>query len=73
MMISITASQSSGIVDVKYLDRKGEDMLNPNYIGHRKPKNSKPSQPEQKEKERKGSGNRSKRRAKKTSETKDKE
>ena len=73
MIISITASQASGIIEVKYLDRKGEDMLNPNYIGHRKPKKSKPSQPEQKEKERKGSGNRSKRRVKKTSETKDKE
>jgi hypothetical protein len=73
MMISITASQSLGIVDVKYLDRKGEDMLHPNYVGHRKPKKSAPAQPERKEKERKSSGSKPKRRAKKTSETKDKE
>ena len=73
MWIKITASQAAGIVDVKYLDGKGENMLDPNYIGHRKVKKVEPQQPERKDKERKGSGNRSKRRVKKTSETKDKE
>ncbi|MBQ7310098.1 MAG: Rne/Rng family ribonuclease [Alistipes sp.] len=73
MIISITASQSVGIVETKYLDRKGDDMLNPNYIGHRKAKRSEATQPERKDKERKGSGAKPRRRTKKTSETKDKE
>ena len=68
MWIKVTASQAAGIVDVKF-----ENMLDPNYIGHRKVKKAEPQQPERKDKERKGSGNRSKRRVKKTSETKDKE
>lgn len=73
MWIKITASQAAGIVDVKYLDSKGEDMLHPNYIGHRKPKKVEPQQPERQDKERKSSGSRPKRRGKKPSETKDKE
>jgi hypothetical protein len=73
MWIKITASQAAGIVDVKYLDSKGEDMLHPNYIGHRKPKKVEPQQPERKDKEHKSSGSRPKRRGKKPSETKDKE
>lgn len=39
MIIKITASQSAGMVEVQYLDSKGENMLHPNYVGHRKSKN----------------------------------
>ena len=51
MIIKITASQGTGMVDVKYLDSKGENMLHPNYVGHRKPKLKKSSAPENKAKE----------------------
>ena len=78
MFISITASQSAGIVEVKYLDRKGEDMLHPNYVGRRKPKKatvvkvapkSKEPKPQKEQKEPSAKG---RKRGKKSSETKDK-
>ena len=72
MYISVTASQSAGIVEVKYLDRKGDDMLHPNYVGNRKPKKSAEPKPAKKEKERKEQAGKSRRRGKRSSETKDK-
>lgn len=75
MFISITASQSAGIIEVKYLDRKGEDMLHPNYVGNRKPKKRVTIDVEKitpQSKDRKGSGS-GKRKGKKVSVTKDKE
>ena len=72
MYISVTASQSAGIVEVKYLDRKGDDMLHPNYVGNRKPKKSAEPKPAKKEKERKEQAGKSRRIGKRSSETKDK-
>jgi ribonuclease G len=74
MYIRVTASQSAGIIEVKYLDRKGEDMLHPNYVGSRKPKNKVSIDVDKitpQSKDRKGS--RGKRKGKKSTETKDKE
>ena len=71
MYISITASQSAGIIEVKYLDRKGDDMLHPNYIGRRKLKQAKSEKPTPKE--RKGQSGKSRKREKRSStEPKDK-
>ena len=71
MYISITASQSAGIIEVKYLDRKGDDMLHPNYIGRRKLKQAKSEKPTPKE--RKGQSGKSRKREKRsTTEPKDK-
>ena len=75
MFISITASQSAGIIEVKYLDRKGEDMLHPNYVGNRKSKKRVTIDVEKitpQSKDRKGNGS-GKRKGKKVSVTKDKE
>ena len=71
MYISITALQSAGIIEVKYLDRKGDDMLHPNYIGRRKLKQAKSEKPIPKE--RKGQSGKSRKREKRSStEPKDK-
>ena len=71
MYISITASQSAGIIEVKYLDRKGDDMLHPNYICRRKLKQAKSEKPTPKE--RKGQSGKSRKREKRSStEPKDK-
>jgi ribonuclease G len=76
MFISITASQSAGIVEAKYLDRKGEDMLHPNYVGRRKPKKVAEVKVAPKGKESKAQksqsekSTKSRRRGKKSSETK---
>ncbi len=64
MIIKITASQSAGMVEVHYLDSKGEDMLHPNYVGHRKPK-KKSVAPEKKATESKHQVSKTKKRAKK--------
>ena len=74
MHIKVTASQSAGIIEVKYLDRKGEDMLHPNYVGRRKPKskvsiNVDKITPQSKDRK----GGKGKRKGKKSAETKDKE
>ena len=74
MHIKVTASQSAGIIDVKYLDRKGEDMLHPNYVGRRKPKskvviNVDKITPQSKDRK----GGRGKHKGKKSADTKDKE
>lgn len=65
MIIKITASQGTGMVDVKYLDSKGENMLHPNYVGHRKPKLKKSSAPENKAKETKNQQSKTGKRTKK--------
>ena len=76
MFISITASQSAGIVEAKYLDRKGEDMLHPNYVGRRKPKKvaavkvSPKSKESKSQKSQSEKSTKSRRRGKKSSETK---
>ncbi|MBQ2418163.1 MAG: Rne/Rng family ribonuclease, partial [Alistipes sp.] len=76
MFISITASQSAGIVEAKYLDRKGEDMLHPNYVGRRKPKKvaevkvSPKSKESKSQKSQSEKSAKSRRRGKKSSETK---
>ena len=68
MYISITASQSAGMVEVQYLDRKGENMLHPNYIGRKKVKKAvAETRKEQKSQQSKG-----KRRNKRAKEQKDK-
>ena len=64
----------AGIIEVKYLDRKGEDMLHPNYVGRHKPKskvsiNVDKITPQNKERK----GGRGKQKGKKSAETKDKE
>ena len=59
MFVAITASQSQGIVDVQYLDRRGDNMLHPDYVGRgklkkaQKVKNSKPQKEQKEEKEQK--------------------
>ena len=74
MHIKVTASQSAGIIEVKYLDHKGEDMLHPNYVGRRKPKSKVSINVDKitsQSKDRKGG--KGKRKGKKSAETKDKE
>ena len=65
MIIKITASQGTGMVDVKYLDSKGENMLHPNYVGQRKPKLKESSAPENKAKETKNQQSKTGKRTKK--------
>ena len=86
MYISITASQGAGIVEVQYLDSKGENMLHPDYIGRRKKKAPAKSKKKEESKPAKASkeavdssepkepkqGSKSRRRGKKSNETKDK-
>ncbi|MBQ5844110.1 MAG: Rne/Rng family ribonuclease [Alistipes sp.] len=68
MYISITASQSAGMVEVQYLDRKGENMLHPNYIGRKKVKKA----AAETRKEQKSQQSKGKRRNKRAKEQKDK-
>ena len=76
MHIKVTASQSAGIIEVKYLDRKGDDMLHPNYVGSRKPKKKVAINVDKiapQPKDRKMQSGKGKRKAKRSGETKDKE
>lgn len=73
MFIAITASQSCGMIEVQYLDRKGDNMLDPNYVGRGKKANTTPSKSAKRGAEAKSKAPKGKRKVRKTNETKDKE